>query len=101
MRPFPDAAQDYPGPPGGSTGVRAVAFSCLVRPCPDRPNCVSSRAPPGDRAHVAPLPLPPGPGGFQAVLFPSAAGVGKHLAIWLDRLPAGAVRKVGEETWIA
>ena len=47
--------------------MRAVALSCLMRPCPNRPNCVSSRAPPGDRAHVAALPLPPGPGGFQAV----------------------------------
>ncbi|MFN2432785.1 MAG: RES family NAD+ phosphorylase [Gemmatimonadota bacterium] len=38
--------------------------------------------------------------GAQAVLFPSAAGVGEHLAIFPDLLPAGAIRKLGEEVWI-
>ena len=39
--------------------------------------------------------------GADAVRFPSAAGVGEHLAVYSDRLPPEALRILGDETWIA
>jgi RES domain-containing protein len=39
--------------------------------------------------------------GGQAILYPSAAGKGTHVAVFTDRLPSGALRVVGERRWDA
>ncbi len=37
--------------------------------------------------------------GWQAILYPSAAGKGTHMVVFPDRLPRNAMRVMGEKRW--